>query len=126
MKILLLEDDVALRFMFKEALESFGHDVIATGTIEAASEAISMHRPPLIILDLMIDGEMSVDLAGLAEVASPNCEVIFVTGSGMFPNAELFDLNVKTSSVLRKPVDIHHLGSLVDHIANTRADVTAV
>lgn len=116
MRILLLEDNEYLRYTFSAALLQHGFDVTASDSIPEAENALLDQRPDVAVLDLMIGDETSLAVAELAAVLSPKTEIIFVTGSGMFPHAELFDLQVPVAAVLRKPVDIAHLVEIVSHI----------
>jgi len=73
-------------------------------------------RPHVAVLDLMIGNETSLPIAHLMAVLSPKTEIIFVTGSGMFPHAELFNVPASVAAVLRKPVNIEQLIEVVSHI----------
>lgn len=117
MEILLLEDDANLRFAFQQALENQGYNVCAVGTIDEAAVVLQHISPRLLILDLMIGRQYSIQIADLAGYSAPNAEVIYVTGSNRFPNGELFQLSVNATWVLRKPVDLTELVSLVAHIS---------
>ncbi len=116
MHILLLEDDHAMRYTFSIELRRQGFDVTEAGNLQAAETALLVHRPDVAVLDLMIGREVSLNLAGLLALLSPGTETIFVTGSDMFPNAELFQMNIPVAAVLRKPVDLRQLTELLHHI----------
>lgn len=116
MRVLLLEDDDHLRYTFRAALLQQDHAVTASANIAEAEDALLNQRPDVAILDLMVGNETSLPVADLTAVVSPNTEIIFVTGSGLFPHAELFHLQASVAAVLRKPVDIQHLIEIVSHI----------
>ncbi|WP_299149601.1 response regulator [uncultured Tateyamaria sp.] len=114
--VLLLEDDPGLQFAFKEALEDAGYDVHTASNNEDAMSQLRRCTPDILLLDLMIDGAMSTDVANYAGYAAPDAEVIFMTGSGLFPKGELFGISQNARLVLRKPVDLHELTTMVAHV----------
>ncbi|KIN67406.1 response regulator [Sulfitobacter donghicola] len=118
MKILILEDDSALRFALTEILEDAGHLAFAAASIPAACEILNQVTPDLLLLDLMIGPIASIQVADLAGYRAPGAEVIYVTGSNKFPNGELFQLSRNASWVLRKPVDFRELKSIIAHFDN--------
>lgn len=116
MKILVLEDDEALRYTFSFSLSQQGFSVTEAPTLQAAERSLLAQRPDVAILDLMIGGQDSLGIANLLALLSPRTETIFVTGSNRFPNAELFQMNNYVAAVLRKPVDVRNLVDLIWHL----------
>ena len=115
--VLVLEDDASLRFAFTEALEKAGHSVLAAADADAAISLLKRNTPDVLLLDLMIGRSYSTDVANYAAFSTPGAEVIFVTGSGLFPKGELFDMSRNARLVLRKPVDLRELTEMVTHVA---------
>jgi DNA-binding NtrC family response regulator len=115
--ILLLEDDPGLQFAFTEVLEDAGHVVHGTSCNEEAMAALRRCKPDILLLDLMIGGGLSTDVANYAGYAAPKAQVIFITGSGLFPKGELFGMSHNARMVLRKPVDLFELTTMVAHVA---------
>lgn len=120
--VLVLEDDPSLQFTFSEALKDAGHTVFAESQADKAIEQIRRRAPDILLLDLMVDGTYSTSVADYAAFAAPQAHVIYVTGSGLFPKGELFDMSTNTRWVLRKPVKIQELTDMVDHIAPVVAE----
>ena len=120
MRVLILEDDGNLRYTFAVAFSQQGHDVTQAACLQDAERALLENRPDVAVLDLMIGDQNSIDIASLLALLSPKTEIIFVTGSCKFPNAELFQLVAPVAAVLRKPVDVQHLVDLVSHIQTHR------
>ncbi|MEL6467254.1 MAG: response regulator [Pseudomonadota bacterium] len=117
--VLVLEDDPGLQFTFSEALEDAGHDVHIASSNEQAMDTLRRCTPDVLLLDLMVAGGLSTDVANYAGYAAPKAQVIFVTGSGLFPKGELFEMSGNARMVLRKPVDIRELTTMVNHVAPT-------
>lgn len=120
--VLVLEDDPSLQFTFSEALKDAGHTVFAESQADKAIEQIRRRAPDILLLDLMVHGTYSTSVADYAAFAAPQAHVIYVTGSGLFPKGELFDMSTNTRWVLRKPVKIQELTDMVDHIAPVVAE----
>ncbi|WP_415403298.1 response regulator [Tateyamaria sp. SN3-11] len=114
--VLLLEDDPGLQYVFSEALEDAGHDVHVASDNDQAMSALRRCTPDVLLLDLMIQGGLSTDVANYAVYSAPDADVIYMTGSGLFPKGELFGMSRNARLVLRKPVDIRELTTMVAHV----------
>ena len=116
--VLLLEDDPGLQFVFSEALEDAGHEVHVASNNDEAVAALRHHYPgrEIVVLDLMSLDGFSTDVAIYAVYSAPKAEVIYMTGSGLFPKGELFGISRNARMVLRKPVDLRELKTMVDHV----------
>ena len=116
-KILLLEDDDGLRFTLTAALERIGHrHVIGVKSCDEAIKVLRRQKPDLVVLDLVIGAESSIDVANYAQYAAPDADVIYITGSRLFPLGELHTMAQNVRWVLRKPVDLRDLDNIVDHL----------
>lgn len=122
LKVMVLEDDPSLRFALTQVLEGEGHRVFAAANISQAVEVLLRVAPDVLLLDLMIGREYSIQIADLAGYRVPNAEVIYLTGSNMFPNGELYKLSQNASWVLRKPIDFFELKSMLTHLQNTLSE----
>jgi CheY-like chemotaxis protein len=114
--ILLLEDNDDLRFTYEEALKNCGCEVISVGNCADAIRMLKVHKPDALICDLMIGSETSINVSSYAAYAVPEAEVIFITGSGMFPQGELFAMSHNMRWVLRKPVAPKELQEVLLHV----------
>ncbi|MEV6796064.1 response regulator transcription factor [Streptomyces sp. NPDC051320] len=61
-RVLLVEDDPAVRKGVQLALRHQGHDVFAAGTGEEGLENLSAFRPDVVVLDLMLPGIPGLDV----------------------------------------------------------------
>lgn len=115
MRVLILEDDPNLLMAFEDALEEDGYVVIACLSEDAAMEQLRLQGSTVdvIVLDLCIGSGSSLSVADFAGYASPNAEVIIVTGSGLYPHGELLKLSRNVSWALRKPVRMSDLQAMV-------------
>jgi DNA-binding response OmpR family regulator len=63
-RVLVVDDDEAVRSLLTRYLEMEGFDVDQAGTGAAALAAIAAHRPDLILLDLVLPAEDGLDILG--------------------------------------------------------------
>ena len=119
MEILILEDDPSLRFAYAQMLEDCGHNIHKAGDIPTAVSLLNRITPDLLLLDLMIGSSTSILISDLAKYRAPDADIVYVTGSGRFPNGELLGLSCGASWVLRKPVDFVELKAMVAHLGRT-------
>ncbi|SRR6266702_696499 len=99
-RILIVEDDVDLRRMFRTALVMAGFDVEEAGDGLEALRAIENRPPDLVVLDLVLralDGvSVQQELAGRA--VTRHIPIVVVTGSTLDTSA------LEVACVLRKPI----------------------
>lgn len=65
MRILVVEDDQATREVLAHVLESFGHSVFSVADQESAAQALQTTKPDLILLDLLLNGDVSTPFVQL-------------------------------------------------------------
>jgi DNA-binding NtrC family response regulator len=81
-KLLLVEDDPALQFTIKTALEVQGYAVDAVSTTGEAIERLDDGAYPIVITDIYIDERTGIDVLNAAKRRDPRCAVILMTGRG--------------------------------------------
>ncbi len=124
-RVLLLEDDDDLRFTYSEAIKACGCELVSVGTCAEALRALKVFKPDLLVCDLMIGTETSINVANLALYTAPGAEVIFITGTGLFPQGELFEISQNMRWLLRKPVKLRELQDVLLHVAGMPGDPAA-
>ena len=115
--ILIVEDDVPLRTMWRTALRLEGFDVVEAGDGIEALRLIELSPPDLVLLDLglpHVDG-ISVRQDIAAQVFSRNIPIVVVTGS----TGDLSYLDV--NCVLRKPVTVDQIVRVVHRCIQSTA-----
>ncbi|WP_208347792.1 response regulator [Pseudaestuariivita rosea] len=115
MKVLVVEDDAALSHLWCEVFEGAQHVCFEAASPEDARKTLMTTSFDLVVLDLYLGSDTGLSVATLATYKNPNCKVIVVTGSTVFPRGELFDMDPAIASVLRKPVDISELLAVGEH-----------
>ena len=115
--VLLCEDDALIRMATTEMLEDLGHQVIGTGTAQAALAALHDHRVDVLMTDIGLPDMPGTKLAQQARTTQPDLWVIFATG-----HAEIdgFSRDASTS-VLPKPYDSASLAVMLRDLQRSPA-----
>ncbi|WP_411290748.1 cell cycle two-component system response regulator CpdR [Sphingorhabdus sp.] len=107
-RILLAEDEQAMREYLTRALERSGYDVVAVDRGTAAVPLLEHERFDLLLTDIVMPEMDGIELARHCNMVSPSTEVMFITGfSGV---ALRVGESMPSAKVLSKPF---HLKDLV-------------
>ena len=124
--VLLVDDDLAVREMFCQALRMAGFDVIEAST---GGEALELARSNASIGVILLDLKMP-DMDGwrfrLAQRTDPrmaSIPTVITTGA---PLSEVLDCDLKAADYLLKPVGLEHLISVVAHYVKPARETTLV
>ena len=125
--LLIVEDDEGLQRQLKWAYE--GYEVVLAGNREAAIEALRLHEPAVVTLDLGLPPDPDGTTEGfqtLTEILKlkPDTKVIVASGHGA-RESMLKAIGLGAYDFYRKPVDIDELGLIVArafHVADIEAE----
>jgi signal transduction histidine kinase/ActR/RegA family two-component response regulator len=107
-RILLVEDDAAMRTLATRILERAGYQVSAAENGVAACDALRQHAFELVIVDIVMPGIPCRELVERLRVIRPGCRIVLA--SGYSAAANLTELIRQTGlELLRKPYDPDHL-----------------
>jgi DNA-binding response OmpR family regulator len=95
-RALVVDDDAALRMLCRVNLELEGFAVREAATVVEAEAAIAAERPDVVLLDVHLGGEQTLDL--LARIRDDGIPVVLVTGS-----VDMHDYRDSADAVLGKP-----------------------
>ena len=115
MNVLVVEDGEALRDLWITVLTDAGHDAVGAAGPSEARRILLTRRMDAVLLDLNLGTESGLSVTTMATWQNPDCIVIVVTGSQLFPRGELFAMDPSIVSVLRKPVAPRDLIAMVEH-----------
>ena len=120
-RILIAEDDDAMRVFLENALSRAGHEVSALANGDAAASCAEIEVYDLLVTDVKMPGLDGIDLARRILARSPNLGVIFVTGFAARA-LQATDIIGRGARVLSKPFKLAELVAQVDRmVARTRA-----
>ena len=110
-KILIVDDEPDILSALGRFFARSGHDVLRAGTGEEAVMLVQTERPAVVLLDLFLP-----DISGFEVLERTREErpvIIMITGHGDIP-AAVHALQAGAEGFLTKPVELMHLGAVVD------------
>lgn len=114
-RILVAEDDDAMRQFLAVALARSGHEVVAVGDGESASRNIEQDDYDLLLADIRMPGIDGLQLARAARDRQPLLPILLITGyAAEALNAR--DLIEKDVRVFSKPFHLHEIVRQVTHL----------
>lgn len=132
MRILLVDDEPAIRRMLKLLLTGKGHRVAEAGDAEAAVAEVGREAPEVILLDLQLPGRSGLDVLPDLLAAAPACRVLMMTAHGSIASA-VEAMRLGAWDYLTKPFDndellarlgrIEEVSRLTDEVADLRAEL---
>lgn len=114
-RILVAEDDDAMRQFLAVALARSGHEVVAVGDGDSASRNIEQDDYDLLLADIRMPGIDGLQLARAARDRQPLLPILLITGyAAEALNAR--DLIEKDVRVFSKPFHLHEIVRQVTHL----------
>ncbi len=108
MRVLVVEDDVALGLFLQKGLKLEGHDVAWVGDGEAALQHVEEHRPDLIVLDLSLPRKDGTEVLAEMNGRFDGTAVLVLTGRSQVEE-RVKCLNLGADDCLLKPFSFHEL-----------------
>ena len=112
-RILLAEDDAAMRSFLTHCLQRAGHDVSATEDGTTAADQLAQQNFDLLLADVVMPGIDGVELARRATRHSPDLKVVFITGFAAVALNQGYGPDGRRNPGLSKPF---HLNRLVSEV----------
>lgn len=122
-RILVVDDDPAVREAVIAALSAHGHEVTATETAVRVEAVVSEVQPDVVVLDIMMpDRDGFEALVGLRR-HFPNLSVLVVSGGGAQGNLQFLSMAQRLGAVatLAKPFNGGVLSSVIETLLGSRA-----
>ena len=121
-RILLVEDEPALRELMKVALGA-GYDFVEAGDLAEALELVRSHVPTVVLLDVMLPGGSGLDVlrAVRAEPELAAVRVIVVSAWQSGDDRRLAQ-ELGADGFLGKPFELEELAAAVRDLAPTEKD----
>jgi DNA-binding NtrC family response regulator len=110
-KILVVDDEPDIRSAFSRYFARSGHDVLRAETGEEAVTLVRTERPSVVLLDLFLPDISGFDVLERTREQRP--VIIMITGHGDIA-AAVHAMEAGAEGFLTKPVELAHLGAVVD------------
>jgi two-component system response regulator AtoC len=119
-RVLVVEDELLIRWSIVEMLTGAGHEVIEACDGKAAVRAVMEAREPIevVLLDYRLPDSNDFSLLSTIRALSPESSIILMTACG--PEMTAGAVERGASRVLSKPFDMHEVGSIVVKASESR------
>lgn len=105
-KILVVDDDMEIRNVFKRAFENAGNEVITAKNGRVCELMYKEHIPDIIVLDIIMPDQEGIETIINLVAINKNVKIIAVSGGGMGGANNYLDNALKfgAKSIFEKPV----------------------
>jgi two-component system alkaline phosphatase synthesis response regulator PhoP len=104
-RILIVEDDAAIRFGLEKNLAYEGYDVISAANGERGLELAFESQPSLIVLDLMLPGMNGYEICKTVRKHDPSVAILILSAKGM-EGDKVLGLDVGADDYVTKPFSV--------------------
>jgi len=125
LKVLLIEDDAAVRIGCEQALQLAGFEVVSFHSAEQARRLIVPGFPGIVVSDVRLPGMQGTELLQLAMETDPGVPVILVTGHGDIAMA-VQAMRDGAYDFIEKPFSSEHLVDVVRRALDKRGLVLEI
>jgi two-component system response regulator HydG len=112
-RVLVVDNDIVHARTMGEGLSRLGYQCSIVGSGTEGARKIEQEPFDVVVTDLMMNDIGGLEILTLAKKASPETEVIVVTGHGTVPSA-VAAMQQGAFTYLQKPLDLSHLRTAVD------------
>jgi DNA-binding response OmpR family regulator len=121
-RVLVVDDELAVRKMLSECLQEKGYDVLEAADGEEALAQMPEYRPNIVLLDLMMAGIGGMETLRRVKAMAPETCVIMVTAIEDIESAQAA-LGCGASDYVTKPFSLKYLDSVLEvHLLMDRID----
>jgi DNA-binding NtrC family response regulator len=120
-RVLVVDDDEAIRTATVESLTKSNREVRAAVDGEAALMGLDRWRPDVVLCDVRMPGLDGLELLGLLGERLPSADVIMMTAYDDMPTV-VSAMRAGAVEFLVKPLDLHELRATVDRVFADRSE----
>jgi DNA-binding NtrC family response regulator len=117
-RILVVDDDHAMRLALSESLESCGYDILAAENGREALELFKKGKFDLVVTDMKMPGMTGIEVLRGVKELSPDIPVILITAYGTVGTA-VEAMKEGAAEFIMKPFSLDDLEAVVKHVLNT-------
>jgi CheY-like chemotaxis protein/anti-sigma regulatory factor (Ser/Thr protein kinase) len=118
-RVLVIEDESALRSMLADGLEQRGHEVLLAHDGRDGLRVFEKERPDIVLTDLRMPGKRGIEVLRHIKTIQPEAKVVIMTGYGSEETA-IEALRGGAINYLKKPFTFRDLYEVIEKIANLK------
>ena len=122
-KILVVDDDAAVRMTIEHILRDAGYDVLTADDGIRGMAMFRSEQPDLIVTDIIMPEQEGIQTIAEMRKARPDAKIIAISGGGRVGNADLLQMAraLGAMDVVSKPFDPDELLTIVENCLAGRA-----
>lgn len=120
MRVLIVESNPDLGWLWKRHLERLGWDVLLATAQSEAIEYLRDNDVSVIILDLVLDEGGAFAVADFASYRRPDTRIIFVTNTTFFSDGSIFRHIPNAAAFVQSETPPEDLAAMVQHYSQSR------
>ena len=127
-KVLILDDEQAIRFALSEALRSWGYESLQAATVASANELFAQESPAVALLDIDLPDGSGLDVLEVIKQQNPQTVAIMITGNVNVPNV-VTALRGGAHDFISKPIHLEELRVTLRNaleVSELRREVTQI
>ena len=118
-RVLVVDDDRAVRHLIGEAFADSKYEVIAAGSVKEAIEQMQIELPDVVLLDIQLPDASGLEAFSRFKEIDGQLPVIYITGSGTSDTA-IEAMKIGAFDYLLKPLDLQQVFHTVEQAAEVR------
>ena len=124
MKVLVIDDEQAVRYALTRILESNGYEVVTAADGVLGVAMFRTHRPDLVITDLIMPEQEGIQTIQQLRKDDPAIKILAISGGGRLVNIDFLQLaaSLGADDVLAKPFETRELLTAVRNLLAERAE----
>ena len=115
MKVLIVENNPNLSWLWKRHIERLGKKVDVAETVEDAMDRLRRAHFDVMLVDLILPDGSAIGLADYARVTSPETNVVFVTDTTFFSDGSLFAFSGNARALVKAGSAPEDVAAIVTH-----------
>jgi DNA-binding response OmpR family regulator len=119
-RVLIIEDETALRVLMREVLEKAGYDVLEAVDGEQGMRLFSEQPCEVVITDILMPNKEGLETILELSEQAPDVKMIAISGGGVGLGDDLLDMakDFGAQYALRKPISMKSLVKMVTELLN--------
>ena len=120
MRVLIVESDPNLGWIWKRHVERFSAEVTLVQSQEAAVTHIEREEIDIVVLDLILGGGSAIAVADYCAYRRPDAKIIFVTNTSFFSDGSIFAHSPNACAYIQSETPPEDLAAMIEHYAALR------
>jgi len=114
-RILVIDDDRAIRLTLEVILQSGGHEVVCASDGDEGIAAVASATPQLIITDIIMPNKEGLEMIMQIRARDTRTPILAMSGGGRVGTADFLKMALKVGAneILLKPFERHELNTAV-------------